>query len=678
MTCSAPPTFRILDGYAGWDVDSALGLQGFGEGEAVELALVGDGDDPAALIAYLPPPRLVHGCAPCEHFLVTPGPNARVLRRASCTRGFEPVRGAAGAPGLLVDPVAIARRGHRLAVADPGAGKVIVFSHDGERIELVIPIANAARVALAPNGEIVVVVAGSPTVLVFGRDGSPRAPWQALLPTGTIDRIGIGDDCALWVVTETPATALDGTPTLALKLWRAARSDAAFVRVAPSALAAVFAPTFVTTASAAGFCVVDPSADGTDVESCWDWFGQPLASVPPLAPAMREPRGQLLTLAIDSGIPRCRWHRVRVEAAVGFGTSLEIAIATSESATPPLQGDPFAEPLVWQTFPAGVPHHEDWQIAPAKMLDFLVEQPPGRFAFLRLRLSGDRVATPRVHRIRLDMPRVTSLELLPSVYRETPEAEDFGERFLSLFDASIGDLDRAIERAPALLDVEGIPNEALAWLATFFDIAFDPAWTSAQRRELLHRAPEIFRRRGTVAGLRLVISIVFGVDPYIDELSLGRMLGAVARTSRLRAMRLASPRRSRLLLDRSVLGDAPLKSWGNPTQDPYADTAFRFRVLVPPSLGAGPDRRGAVERVVEGQKPAHTLARVRVGGGGFVVGIWSNVGIDTVPATLARPILGERGNIRLGRASVLWPSAGGVRTGMRVGLSAVGDRSRLQ
>jgi phage tail-like protein len=330
------------------------------------------------------------------------------------------------------------------------------------------------------------------------------------------------------------------------------------------------------------------------------------------------------------------------------------------------------------TFPAGVPHPDDWQIAPPATLDFLFDQPAGRYVFLRLRMTGDGHTTPRVRRIRLDMPRVTSLELLPAVYRASPQAEDFGERFLSLFDATIGELDCAIDRAPALLDRAGVPDGALPWLATFFDIAFDPAWTLAQRRALLQAAPELFRRRGTPAGLRLVISILFGADPVIDELSLGRMLGVVSRTARLRATRLASPRRSRILLDRSELGRAPLKSWGNPTQDPFADTAFRFRVLVPPVLDAGPDRRAAVERIVANQKPAHTLAHVRVGGGGFLVGIWSAVGIDTVPATLARPILGERGNIRLGRASVLWPGPGGARTGLRVGLSAVGQPTRLQ
>src|SRR5207253_3407809 len=61
------------------------------------------------------------------------------------------------------------------------------------------------------------------------------------------------------------------------------------------------------------------------------------------------------------------------------------------------------------SFPAGIPHPADWQDAPGGALDFLVDQPPARYLYLRLRLTGG-VATPLVRRIRLDFPRVRSEE----------------------------------------------------------------------------------------------------------------------------------------------------------------------------------------------------------------------------------------------------------------------------
>jgi hypothetical protein len=114
---------------------------------------------------------------------------------------------------------------------------------------------------------------------------------------------------------------------------------------------------------------------------------------------------------------------------------------------------------------------------------------------LRLRLTGDAQATPVVRRIRLDFPRLTSLEFLPPVYREQPEAEDFTERFLSLFDASIAEIDHAIVRAPALLDANGVPDEVLPWLGSFLDVAFDRAWEPERLRHIIRAAPELYRRR---------------------------------------------------------------------------------------------------------------------------------------------------------------------------------------
>ena len=140
MSCAAPPTFRLLDGWVGWDpdptlgTDAFLGLDGLGEGEALELALVGGGVDPQGLLQYLPPPPLARGCGPCEWYLVTPAPAARALRRDAC-QGCIPVRGAAGVLGTLVAPVAIAVRRHRIAVADPGAGVVWVVVALGIGVE---------------------------------------------------------------------------------------------------------------------------------------------------------------------------------------------------------------------------------------------------------------------------------------------------------------------------------------------------------------------------------------------------------------------------------------------------------------------------------------------------------------------------------------------------------------
>ncbi len=684
MSCALPPTFRLLDGWVGWDPDPALGvaaslgLDGLEEGEAIELALVGGGVDPNELLPYLPPPALARGCGPCEWYLVTPAPSARVLRRDTC-HGFEPVPGSAGVVGTLIAPVAIAVRRHRIAVADPGGGVIRVWSRSGSVNLAVIPVANVRLVAFAPWNELLAIVDGGTSVLRFGPGGQPRGALDAPLPIlpagGTYDRLAVGNDCAVWLVTTEPAVALDGTPTTAYKLWRAALGDTAFQQGTIVDLAGAFTRASLVTVSTIGFCLAESGSAGALVESCYAWLdgallAGPLAGNPP---PLRERRGQLLTMAIDSGIRRCHWHRVRVDADVPFGTALEIAVATSESAAPPPQGT--AIPPWGPPFPGGVPHPGDWQATGTR--DFLVDQPPGRYVFVRLRLTGDAQATPRVRRLRLDMPRTTSLELLPPVYREDPEAADFTDRFLALFDATIADLDRAIERAPALLDADGVSERALPWLSRFLDIVPDAAWTTSQRRTILEAAPGLYRARGTVAGLIDTIRLVVGVTPAIVELARGRLWGAVGRTAVVRGLRLFGPTRARMTLDRSRLGSAPIRSFGNTEQDPFTQLAFRFQVLVPPGPALIPRRsRERLARLVATQKPAHTSATVRVGGAGFIVGIWANVGIDSVLTSVAPPVVGARGNVRLSRMSVLWPGPDG-RAGLRVGATARVGETRL-
>jgi phage tail-like protein len=371
---------------------------------------------------------------------------------------------------------------------------------------------------------------------------------------------------------------------------------------------------------------------------------------------------------------------------VPSGATLQIAVATSEQESgkePSAQGDREQE-QGWEIFRAGVPHHLDWQVAPAGALDFLVNQPPGRLLYVRLRLKGNAQVTPVVRRVRLDFPRVTSLEYLPPVYRDNPEAEDFTERFLALFDASLHDLDRAIERAPAMLDPEGVPADVLPWLGSFLDLVFDPAWTPELRRKVLRALPNLYRRRGTLNGLSETIKLIFGVTPAIQELATERDWGSVTKRdgrqlqngAQLGVVRLFGKSLARFRLNTSALGQAPIRSYGNPDHDPLFAQAFRLRVLIPPLAATSTTVRHSLEQLVISQKPAHTLATIRFGGDGFILGDRSAVGVDTVFGSLPPPVLGVAGNIRLRRMSVLRHGRRGAASGIRLGeTSIVGVRT---
>ena len=161
--------------------------------------------------------------------------------------------------------------------------------------------------------------------------GTALGTHPAELP-GDVVRMAVDDNCRIWLATREPP--IDGVEQAAL--WTAARGDAAFVRSNLDELQQSFASTPLTIANRRGFCLRTEH----DCGPCFSWYGRPLA-VPlekSAVPAQYAERGQLLTLAIDSGLPRCRWHRVRLDATIPPNTTVDVAVSTSEVPLPAAQG----------------------------------------------------------------------------------------------------------------------------------------------------------------------------------------------------------------------------------------------------------------------------------------------------------------------------------------------------
>jgi phage tail-like protein len=676
MTCGGgKPTFRLLDSIVGWDVGStanhAQGLSGFTDQAGVTLSSTDPravGTDPLA--PYLPPPWLGAGCGPCEWYLATPARRTERRRHASlllrleaCHCDWRPVWAEHCTTLPDADISAIAVSGQRVAVADRASARILLIEGPGNRVMAEIPLSDVVAMTFAAHGVLVVAQRNSIELLRFGPAGTALAPFAPQLPkeVHSVARMGAGSDGSLWL-------AARGTMPDTYHLWRARFGDTKFLAGTLSALAAVRARTDLARATAQCFCIARVQSDGV-AQCCYSRLGEPIDPSTPasVSGAPYEKRGQLLSGPIDSGIPRCVWHRVRMDADVPVGTTLAVAVATSET----IDAEQTAADPAWPHFPPGVPHPADWQKVSAGSTDFLIRQPPGRYLYVRMRLeSRDGVSTPRVRRMRLDFPRATSIDLLPAIYRQESDAADFTERFVALFDANIADLDAAIERAPALLDVGGVPDDVLSWLGRFLGLALDPAWEPERRRAILHAIPELYRRRGTLGGLKLAFRLVFDVEPAIEEFGLARSWAAFDRRSAVGAVRLFGRRRARAQLGRSALGATQLKSYGNPALDPLEALAYRFRVLIPPSVGGRTIPFNRLHGLIESQKPAHTIASLRVGGYGFILGARSAIGIDTAFVPPPAPILGRAGNIRLNRLTVLRrrPGSGRRRTELAVGM----------
>jgi phage tail-like protein len=637
MTCApTTATFRLLDDVVGWDEAEVRNLVGFDEPAGVRLAFGGsspEGPTRTQVLPWFPDPRLAPGCQPCAWYLLA---GNQLLRRETCDSSWRQVWDPRCDPRLLHSPIAVAARGHRVAVVD--SGRVYVWRNEGDQLVAVIRVPGARVAALAPDEQVLVVRRRSQDLLRFSADGRPRGVIHTGVG-GEIIGVRVGPGGTIWLLTEHRGR---------YQIYRDGRPSTV------DELAAALPPSSLISADDNGFCLKEKGQDG-QTTTCYTWDGEPRPEPVP-APDQYVTDGEFTTGLIDSGISRCRWHRVRVVADVPTGTAVSAAIVVSED-------DQFAD--------------SDWQQAPPGVTDFLVDQPPGRYLTARVRLSGDTSATPVLHRIRLDFPRTTSADLLPAAFRQDPAADDFTERFLSLFDTSLAEIDRVIERYPALLDAAGVPDQALPWLAGLLGLSFEAGWDADVRRALIAAAPALYRRRGTPWALSEAIRVVFHVDPVLDELAGDRHWAQVRATANpagargLGSVRLFGRSISRFRLGGSSLGTTPLRAFGDPDSDPLTEHAHRFRVLLPT---ASVDEN-ALRRLVDRQAPAHTRGTVRTGGAGFVVGTRSTVGVDTSFVPLPPPVVG---GTRLNHDGVLRPGPRGARHGVSVGVvSAVGVHTRV-
>jgi phage tail-like protein len=684
MTCVLPKaTFRLLDRHVGWD---AAIIEGIGELDSdLGLALYPSSAGPARpteLLPFLPPPALVVGCD-CEVWLAGDG----LFRRGPCDACFEPYwtgRTSGRAPAL----VAVDVWADRVAVASRDT--VWILERRSRRMIVEFAVGDTIRdVAWTPLGKL--WIAGDTGLRLCAQDGDEHA--RLGLPPATVPlRIGVSPSVDDNAVPPGDQLWLLGDGIGGATLWSHRRNG--WHSESSKDLANAFEARTPTIASAGteGFCLVDSHGART----CWNWRGCPDGpwDEPPSA---ARPHGQLLTSAIDSGIRRCRWHRVRADGVVPPGTQLEVAVATAEQIGTP-RG--IASDGEFIGFERGVPHPLDWQTerfeASDGELDFLIDQPPGRFLFVRIRMLSDSDATPRLRRLRLDFPRSTSLGYLPAVYSRSAETDAFAERFLAMFDATIENLDDAIERMPALLDAEHTPPEVLPWLADLLGIALEPFHNASEWRALVRAAPELMVNRGTARGLLQALSLGLGLSPGADPVliepsrerpwgALGATPGGCARdrtgTVQLGSVRLFGRATARLRLGSSPLGKARINSLGDPAADPFDATRGVITVALPPLPGVAPallEQRA--ERLLERERPAHTLVAIQVGGRGFRVGTHARIGIDSLSFDADLGVLGSRGSvpmtgaIRLGRSGHLGARHG---SGLRLDATRVGRSSAL-
>jgi phage tail-like protein len=524
-------------------------------------------------------------------------------------------------PGVLVLPAGLAldRRGF-LYVADPGAHRVVVLDPDDGSVVgvLVEGLKEPVDVAISPTGRIYVADRVAGEISRWSPRFSRRGAFKAISPEGLPAnpepiQVFVESDGSIGVVDANHPRILRFSAVgagLGDREFQGLIRNLPVDRVAQDALSCLYGAE--TVRIIAGACLGPcPVTDG----------GARLAEVHRILRLLRlrlnrsfHSFGTFASAALDGGLPGMQWHRIEIDADLPPGTWLKVATVTSDD--PTALDDP--EALVGVQFepfelPAdrGVP-----PTIPSDLFDRLVLSPPGRYLRLRLVLGSNGLATPSVRAIRVFLPRVSYLDLLPRVFRRDPDAERFLERFLALFEHLLTATERRYEEFSRQINLDAAPAEILIWLAALVDLVFEPNWPLERRRALLREAVSLYAIRGTTGGIARYLEIYTGSSPVLIEHWQERVAGPapLGRTGQL--LGLGPPLVS------------PLSGSAVAALD--ALRAHRFTVYVQSDDPAADEALLAVvRRIVETNKPAHTSYELRVMRPGSTVGE-TRVGFDAI------------------------------------------------
>jgi phage tail-like protein len=329
--------------------------------------------------------------------------------------------------------------------------------------------------------------------------------------------------------------------------------------------------------------------------------------------------GTYYSREFDSTIIHCAWHRIELDVDLPEKTSVEVCCHISESSKQRrsiLQDE-------WKSM-LSTPQ------STSQPKDALFPDVKGRYLRLRIVLRGDGFHTPLIRQARIFFQRLSYLRYLPATYQEDERGRDFLERFLSIFETMSFDMDERIAGITRYFDPQAIDGEFLSWLGGWLAVVSNENWTDAKKKELLKKAYQLYKWRGTAKGIREMVHLFTDGEVRVIEqyrlhppLILGKMppLG--------QSSVITGARTKRMVLDESsTLGDSVLTDAPDSPEMPFESEAFDFVILADTSK-LNDAELAELRRLIEQEKPAHTRFALVTSEAFMELGLHSRVGVDT-------------------------------------------------
>lgn len=328
--------------------------------------------------------------------------------------------------------------------------------------------------------------------------------------------------------------------------------------------------------------------------------------------------GVYYSKTLDSGMEKCVWHRLAIDADLPGRTLLKVYYYTSDDGDTKekidaclsdekksaLEKRVCIENLIpWQ--------EQELEINPK---DMLFREKTGQYLWLKLELSTfEDTLKPAVNGMRVHYPRISYLRYLPAIYQEDPVSKEFLERFLSVFESHFHDRETQINTVFKYFDPKTVPGDFLEWLASWLNLALEEEWEEEKKKQLIGEAYGIYKKKGTPDGLSRFIAIYTGEAPFILEHAGESKPMVLNKKFRLGidSILTRSPVRGFRLGMGSIIGRTALRETAVSPQDPFLPAAHRFTVVL--NLTAPDYRRfeTGVRRILDEEKPAHTVYTLR-------------------------------------------------------------------
>jgi phage tail-like protein len=354
--------------------------------------------------------------------------------------------------------------------------------------------------------------------------------------------------------------------------------------------------------------------------------------------------GFYYTQTLDSGIEKCQWDRLSLAGQIPPKSLVKVFYSSSDDSNLKWKideklSDPdistqdkagYIDGLLQWTDPqllSDLNNQADENTDRIDMLHITSEkdkkamlfmEQTGRYLWLKIGLSTfDERIRPFISQMKVLYPRISYLRYLPAIYQEDPVAKDFLERFLSIFQTVLSDLETDITRIFSYFDPDSVPEAFLTWLASWMNLALDEDWLEYKKRYFIKQAFELYKQKGTPAGIESLVQIYTGKKPIILEHSqIGTPMvlnGKVSFRLGIGSILLQTPVRGFRLGYDSILGRSALFDTGPVKGDPFLQLAHRFTVILDLSAEEFTQYEKGLKQILDDEKPAHTRYTIRTG-----------------------------------------------------------------